>query len=377
MATCPPRARDAVQRDLHSAWAQINSATVDDAARAASWRQWNQYTAEARVEPYMRTSDRHGKQQLFLAFAARVRTGFFGKKRQVGYQSVEKALRHVAQTFVLAGYADPRRSHGSHELDLAFRHLLKKMKDEDPAPRPQVALPVPTIMAAAILARPEYDPRTRAIADLVAIAFFFLLRVGEYTMPAAHRRTRTVQFRVQDVRFWSQGQLVPHTAGLNVLLQADSATLYIDNQKNGQRGSTLHHEAKRSPGSLFFCPVKSLARRVHAIVSHGMPPETPLSYLSLGRHVVASDILSAVRSAATRTGLLQNGYKLDRIGAHSLRASGAMALKLTGTPSDTIKKVGRWTSDTFLTYIHAQIGALHAGLAEQMSRPIFFLNIGG
>ena len=61
------------------------------------------------------------------------------------------------------------------------------------------------------------------------------------------------------------------------------------------------------------------------------------------------------------------GYDLTRIGAHSLRASGAMALKLNGYDKETIMKIGRWSSDTFLTYIHSQIAALTMGVAAMIS----------
>ena len=53
-----------------------------------------------------------------------------------------------------------------------------------------------------------------------------------------------------------------------------------------------------------------------------------------------------------------------------------MALKLAGEEDSTIKRVGRWSSETFITYIHSQIGALTAGLSEKMARRIFFQNIG-
>jgi hypothetical protein len=40
-----------------------------------------------------------------------------------------------------------------------------------------------------------------------------------------------------------------------------------------------------------------------------------------------------------------------------------MALKLGGASDSTIMRVGQWTSLTYVTYIHTQIGALTAGLA--------------
>jgi hypothetical protein len=54
-----------------------------------------------------------------------------------------------------------------------------------------------------------------------------------------------------------------------------------------------------------------------------------------------------------------------------------MAMKLSGATADTIMKVGRWTSSTFLVYIHSQIAALMAGLAQRMVHPVYFHNVGG
>ena len=122
---------------------------MDDEARVHSWNAWLQYVAEWRQAPYLPDMSKHDQQEILLAFGARVRTGFFGKKRQVGAQSVEKAMRHVAQTLVLAGFTDPRRTSGARELDLPFSRMTKTMRDSDPAPRPQLALPVVCITASA------------------------------------------------------------------------------------------------------------------------------------------------------------------------------------------------------------------------------------
>ena len=52
-----------------------------------------------------------------------------------------------------------------------------------------------------------------------------------------------------------------------------------------------------------------------------------------------------------------------------------MALKLHGENDTTIKKMGRWTSLTFLEYIHNQIAHLSTDLSKKMSMPLPFLNI--
>ncbi len=79
-----------------------------------------------------------------------------------------------------------------------------------PGPRPcscpQVALPVHTIdMAASAQNDMASAPLDQATAHLIVLAFYFLLRVGEYTLPLENHTTRTVQFRHCNFLFW-QGQ---------------------------------------------------------------------------------------------------------------------------------------------------------------------------
>ena len=82
----------------------------------------------------------------------------------------------------------------------------------------------------------EHD---RAVADLTLMAFFFLLRVGEYTVKKRKNGTkRTVQFRVKDVTFFKKGKdgrlkQIPRNAPEEEILAADAVTLKLENQKNG------------------------------------------------------------------------------------------------------------------------------------------------
>ena len=52
-----------------------------------------------------------------------------------------------------------------------------------------------------------------------------------------------------------------------------------------------------------------------------------------------------------------------------------MALKLEGYKDSTIRKLGRWKSDTWQMYIHTQIDKIHQGVAASMSKPHAFKNI--
>jgi hypothetical protein len=310
-----------------------------------------------------------------LGFAARTCTGFFGKGRQVGAQTVEKALRHVAQAFVLEGYPDPQRAGAGSDLALPFTHLLKSFRVRDPALKPQVALPVHAIdLAAAVRNDPNALPREAAAAHLIVMAFYFLLRVGKYTLPPGHRTTRTVQFWICNIRFWQGQTLLPPTSNAAILAAASSVTLIMDNQKNGQRGDVIHQEAVNAD----FCPVRSTAARVSAFVAQGMPLTTPISFVQPGIHVQPPLILHAVRRRGAKLAKLTDSrYSLSRIGAHSLRASGAMALWLSGHGPEAIMKLGRWRTQTFLTYIHAQIAKLTKGTSTKMRQPVLFHYVGG
>ena len=187
------------------------------------------------------------------------------------------------------------------------------------------------------------------------------------------RATRTIQFRVCDVGFWKDNTILSRNSTLNLLLSADSATMKITNQKNGRTGQTLHQETTGPQGA-----VAALAHRVFHILSNGGTDRQLLcdvfhddAWIS----VQSSEIVMAVRNAAKALKLQDRGIDPDMIGAHSLRAGGAMALKIMGYADSTIRKFGRWTSDTWMMYIHSQISKLYEGVAQKMSTPIDYHNI--
>jgi integrase len=135
----------------------------------------------------------------------------------------------------------------------------------------------------------------------------------------------------------------------------------------------MHHTARAGP----FCPVKALANRAHHLYCLAPADASiPISFVAPGTHISSSHITLAVRQSVILAGLLNSGYSPSRVSAHSLRASGAMALRLNNVGEDLIKKLGRWSSSTWLTYIHSQISSLTAGLSERMVIHHVFYNVG-
>jgi integrase len=95
------------------------------------------------------------------------------------------------------------------------------------------------------------------------------------------------------------------------------------------------------------------------------------------KHVSAEFINRQIKLAVKATGLDRRGFPLASVSSHSLRAGGAMAMHLNGVSSDTIRKMGRWSSDTFLMYIHEQVSAFSVGISQKMATQIGWHNIEG
>ena len=87
--------------------------------------------------------------------------------------------------------------------------------------------------------QPAASETDKAVGDLALIAFYYLLRIGEYTIKGTRNESKpTQQFKVADVTFFKRNQLgnlrqLPRRATKTQIISTDSATLKLDNQKNG------------------------------------------------------------------------------------------------------------------------------------------------
>jgi hypothetical protein len=317
---------------------------------------------------------------IVTGFAANVRTGVYGRGTQVRVSTITDAISAINQTIQLASKQTPLYR-APQIYTLPLERLIEGYRRDDPPSTPQLAVPITVANECYKAALASDDPKVQATGCLVLVAFYYLLRVGEYTRPRFVSRngtrvsaTRTKQFRFSNMGFFKDDQIVARTSTLSTLLSCDSATLKISNQKNGRMGETIHQKATGHD----LCPVKALARRIHHITSNGGDDSRLLCdyYVNDEWHSVRSnDIIAMVRMAAKLLKLDNQGIDPDLIGAHSLRAGGAMALKMHGFDNITIMKMGRWTSLTFTQYIHNQIAHLAEDISSKMSMPLPFLNI--
>jgi hypothetical protein len=209
---------------------------------------------------------------------------------------------------------------------------------------------------------PTANDSRKAIADLVIIAFYFLMRPGEYCHTTGEDASHP--FHNDEVELWrGPRKLDLATASDNDLLTATFCILLFSDQKNANRGEKVGHGLSSDP---FFCAVRALARRIIHLRRNGAPPHTPIHCYYMqhrGRQlrIPSKSINLLLRQSATML-----GYEPADITVKALRATGAMALISARVDSDLIRLLGRWQSDAMLRYLHVQAVPVLQNFARQM-----------
>ena len=89
------------------------------------------------------------------------------------------ALRSISTQLKLDGKQNPLAdAQGKHPQ--AIRQLLEGYRREDPPTQPKLAIPL-AVITFLLSGSHNKNARGRAVANLDVIAFYYLLRVGEYT----------------------------------------------------------------------------------------------------------------------------------------------------------------------------------------------------
>ena len=170
--------------DILLAWRTIaDGVTVQTSkTREKYWKCWTSYCTQCNTTPYLTDLNPCERTVIITGFAARVRTGAYGLGDQVRVQSVTDALAAISKTCQLVGKPSPVYK-VEREYILPIKRLIEGFKRKDPLSIPQMAVPKEVSEAAAQLAYLTTNPRQHAVGDLCIIAFYFLLRSGEYTKP--------------------------------------------------------------------------------------------------------------------------------------------------------------------------------------------------
>ena len=270
------------------------------------------------------------------------------------------------------GAADPRIAPGGGgKIDYRISQQLRSWSKADPPPRRVRPAPVTLVnyvLHAAYASDRTSSPAEQAIADMVCLAFFYLLRPGEYTGTT----NDDAAFALDDTRLYlGPRRLNLASASIAEIQAATSVSLYFTTQKNQRKGDAIAHGRSTDP---WCCPVRSAIRRVLCHREHfattGTPfdPSVVLASYYHDNHrlrVLAADVTDNLRLAASAC-FHVTGIRPENISARSLRAGGAMALLCAGVSPARIKLVGRWHSDAMMQYLHQDATPIMMRLAARM-----------
>mmetsp|Transcript_30799 Transcript_30799/g.69092 ORF Transcript_30799/g.69092 Transcript_30799/m.69092 type:complete len:399 (-) Transcript_30799:17-1213(-) len=249
-------------------------------------------------------------------------------------RSAEDYVRLVAQAFLAVGTSDPRHD-DSKKIDYRLSKMISAWKKEDPPPNRVKPIPVQVLRSNAYLARASNHDFNKATADMIMIAFFFLLRPGKYTVEGSAEES--TPFRLTDVQlFIGQTRIDLSTATEAQIKCATfvSLTFTDQNQKNGVRGEVI---GLGRSGDAFLCPVLAVIRRVIHLRAHNADPTTPLATVCTSpRKVTPSMITDTLRETVRSIGP-SLGFLPEDVSACSLRAAGANALLFAKVDTDVIR----------------------------------------
>ena len=204
-----------------------------------------------------------------MGFAALQRKGYYGRGGEIKAGSVSSALTAIGQKIALDHEVNPTKQPGSDSFAPRIAEMLAGWSKVDPAVEKKlpVEADVPELLAVTGQLSGASELQ-KAVGDCALIAFYYLCRVGEYTVKRSRNSSKqTKQFEVKDCTFFKKnalGQLrqLSRTAPDEEIMAAHSATLKLDNSKNGWKGVCVNQEAN---GEEFCCAVRAIGRRVCAI----------------------------------------------------------------------------------------------------------------
>ena len=364
MATVDPAAQTCFWNNFSTATEDIREGLSVGRATAANdhWTKWAYFCARVALKPLLAAYKEPAP--ILKSFTRDYRTGnTTPKSRGVQSRTVEDVVRSIGQAIAMLGAKDPlmmstRKIDG--RLQLHFRCYSRK----NPPPSRVKPIPAQVLRRLACVTAASNDQELQAVTDIIIIAFFFLLRPGDYT----GTRSDSTPFCLSDVTF-SVGHTVFNTATAmdNELAAATFVILIFSTQKNVVQGEKIGHGATGDP---LLCPKEDLRRHVTHLRQQGAPVITPLTRFKTPRgrwiNVTPTMITAHLKAMVKLLVSTHLGFTHKDVSARSLRAAGAMTLFCSGVNNDITSLIGRWRSDEILRYLHVKAKKIMRNFSKLM-----------
>jgi hypothetical protein len=290
----PTAQANAMRADLSRVDERIKAGVTTQRSKAMDkhWGRWEEFCLTHHVDPHLSTWDY--PVPMLQVFGERYRDGRLPPRNNpIKDRTVEDGIRAVGQAFARLGPPDPRKdAHGG--IDFWIQQQIKAYKKDDAPPRRVKPIPITIIffIVAQALGSTRSDEEM-AIVDMIVIAFFFLLRPGEYTGTISD----DTAFKQQDVGLYVQGRKLDLLAAPEAELRmATSASYTFTTQKNGNRNEKVVQGLSGDP---WCCPAKATVRRVLLHRRQKATSVTPLAAFYRGNRrtlIKAKDVTKVLRN---------------------------------------------------------------------------------
>ena len=246
LAIRPPVISAEIRADYDAVRAAVESGVSAGYQKSlqSNFRQWERFCAEIGLDPLMQNI---ADPVPFLQFFAhRVRTGRCATRgKQVQKRAVEHYVRAVGQTIALLGPNDPRRN-AIGEIDFRLARQLRSYQRTDPPPRRVKPLPT-QVLDKTYATCIRGDATQQCIADMLWIAFFFLMRPGEYCNSGS-AADESHPFRLCDVTFRRDDKVFnAFSTPLAELISANHVALTFTTQKKRHQRQSHWPTRVRAP----------------------------------------------------------------------------------------------------------------------------------
>ena len=172
------------------------------------WKDWQTHCQAYNVPPYLDGCSFEEVARVGLNFGGMLRQGRGRRRKLVSAGSISTGVGGVATQIGLDRGTRPLHQPGSDKYILPIQRMLAGFRSFDPPTEKKLAChPDLPLFAVTNAYKGKASVVRQATGDLVCIAFYYLLRIGQYTTKTRREKKKQKrQFRVKDVTSFKYGK---------------------------------------------------------------------------------------------------------------------------------------------------------------------------
>ena len=255
------------------------------------------------------------------------------------YSTIQSYLSAVRHLHLTTGHKDPLKD--TVQLELVLKGV-KRWRPRSERHRLPITPYILNTMLTVLLQNPQ-EYNNIMLWAACCLGFFAFLRSGEFTAPAS--------------TFDPTWHLSPQDILVDIHATPSMLEIKIKGSKTDQTRRGVSLFVGRTHNCL--CPVTAI---LAYLAVRGTSPG-PLFLLKDGTTLTRQKLVKMVQSTLQLAGIDPSGYS-----GHSFRIGAATTAAAKGIDADTIRTLGRWSSDTYQRYIQIPRQEL-AIISQQIAKP--------